>query len=666
MASRRSIVPRDLLRIRTASDPQISPDGQRVAFVVTTASDERDAYPADIWLVELAGGEPRRFTTGAVRDSAPRWSPDGRQIAFVSERQPGKPSQLYVVPADGGEPTRLTALSNGVDAAWGPVWSPDGRQLAFTARVGGWQEPEGEEERRKSKPPRVITTLKHKVDGEGFTFDRRPHIFVVPATGGEARQLTDGDFPDTFPAWSPDGTLIAFTSERHPTRDEDWAGDVFVVPTTGGEPRRVTRTVGPVRHPAFSPDGRWIAYVGSPYPTDDGRNARVYVVEVEGGTPRCLTEPLDRGVWDFTRIHWSADGEWILCVVRDRGNCPILRVPLKAGKPVDRPVGGERTVTGFSVARGSGLVAFVATAPDMPAEVFVAAADGTGERRLTDLNVAWKGEVEISRPERFTCRRDNVDIDGWVLPPAGREPGRRYPALLWIHGGPHREFSNQWWIEGQIEAGAGYALIYLNPRGSQGYGEAFSRAVVGDWGGVDFADLMAGVDEALQRHPYIDPERLGVLGASYGGYMTNWIIGHTDRFKAACSENGISNVATQVGTSDIGCIWTVSEQGDVPPWDDLARYVERSPLTYVKAIRTPLLLLHSEHDLRCPPEQSEQLFVALKRLRREVVLARFPEASHGLGTLGRPRHRLERWRLLLDWFDRHLRPSAAGPVAEPG
>ena len=654
MTTRRPIVPDDLLRIRFVSDPQISPDGRRIAFVVTTVSAAEDAYLSNIWLVDTAAGaEPRRFTTGPWRDHAPRWSPEGDRIAFVSERERGKPGQLHVIPADGGEPTRLTSFQNGVDALWGPVWSSDGRRLAITSRVGGWHEPERPEDRGKSKPPRIITSLKQRMDGEGFTFDRRPHVFVVPADGGEPRQLTDGDYPDLFPTWSPDGKLIAFSSERHASRDDDWSGDVFVVPADGGEPRQLTDTQGPVRHPVFSPDGRSIAYVGFPYPRDDGRNALVYVVDPERGGARCLTETLDRGVWDATRMHWSADGDFVLFVVRDRGSCPILRVRLKDGETTVL-AGGERTVTGFSVARKTGQVAFVASAPDAPGEVFVTNADGTGERRLTDLNRSWKAEVEISRPERFTFHRAGFDIDGWVLPPAVREPGKRYPALLWIHGGPHREFSNLWWMEGQIDAGAGYAVIYINPRGTQGYGEAFSRAVIADWGGEDYAELMTGLDEALRRHPYIDPARLGVTGISYGGYMTNWVVSHTDRFKAACSENSISNVTTHVATSDIGSIWTISEQGGVAPWDDPGRYVERSPITHAKAIRTPLLLIHAESDLRCPVEQSEQLFVTLKRLGREVVLVRFPDESHGMAGIGRPRHRLERHRIVLDWFGKHL------------
>ena len=245
-----------------------------------------------------------------------------------------------------------------------------------------------------------------------------------------------------------------------------------------------------------------------------------------------------------------------------------------------------------------------------------------------------------------------------MMKPVPFDAAKRYPALLWIHGGPHREFADTYWHEAQVEAAAGYALIYLNPRGSQGYGEKFSRASVGDWGGGDFADLMMGLDEALGRFPFIDGERLGVIGISYGGFMTSWVVSHTDRFKAACSEAGISNVATQVGTSDIGWHWTINEQGGVPPWEDVGRYVDRSPVTHVASIHTPLLIVHGESDLRCNIVESEQLFVALKRLGREVVFVRMPDAGHGFGGVGRPRQRLERFRLILDWFAKYLRPGS--------
>lgn len=650
---RRAVIPQDLLGIRFVSDPQISPDGRRVAFVVTTLSDEKDEYLSSVWVMDTAGGEPRPFTTGPRRDTAPRWSPDGMRLAFVSDREAKTKAQLYVMPSDGGEPMRLTDMKNGVS---GPVWSPDGTRLAFVSRVGGWQEPEREEERGKSRPARVITSLKYKFDGEGFTYDRRPHVFVIPADGGQARQLTDGDFPDAWPVWSPDGRLIAFAAERHETRDEDWADDIYVVPADGGDLHRLTETAGPVWFPIFSPDGGSIAYFSSPYPKDDGRNARVFSVSLNGDKPACLTEDLDRPAWIVMPPAWSADGEGILFVIRDRGNHPIYRVRAKGGESPALFIAGDRTVTGLSVARGGGRVAFTATDSVSPAEVFVCNADGTGERQLTDLNRAWKAEVSLATPERFGYHRAGFEIDGWVMKPVGLHPGKRSPALLWIHGGPHGEFGNYFSHEFQVYAGTGYAVIYTNPRGSQGYGEAFSRAVVGDWGGGDFADIMAGLEEALRRYPFIDAGRLGVIGISYGGYMTSWAIGHTNRFKAACSEAAINNIHTQFGTSDIGHIWNVGESGFLP-WENMQWYLDRSPLTYAKEIDTPLLIVHSENDLRCPVEQGEQLFVALKKLRKDVTFVRFPDESHGLAVLGTPRHRLERFRLILEWFAKYLTPE---------
>ena len=656
-ATRRPVVPADLTRIRGVSEAQISPDGRRVAFVVTTASEDDDAYRSSIWVVETAGGEPRRFTTGPRRDTAPRWSPDGTRLAFVSDRDSKKKPQLYVMLADGGEPTRITDLPNGVHGLWGAVWSPDGTRLALTSKVGGWKEPEDEKERGKSRPARVITTLKYKYDGEGFTHDRRPHVFVVSAEGGEPRQLTRGDFPDAWPAWSPDGTLIVFASERHETRDDDGADDVFIVPADGGELHRLTDTAGPMWYPMFSPDGRSVVYVGHPYPRDDGRNARLYTVPLDGAKSVCLTESVDRPAWDFTRPVWSADGEWMYAVFRDRARYPVYRVRAKGGEPASVFIGGERTVTGLSVARATGQIAFTATDPRSPAEVFVCHADGTSERQLTNMNAAWKAEVELSGPERFTFNRAGFDIDGWVMKPCRVDPARRSPALLWIHGGPHREFGYYFSLEFQVYAGAGYAVVYTNPRGSQGYGEAFSRAVVGDWGGGDFADIMAGLDEALGRSPFVDADRLGIMGISYGGYMTNWAIAHTSRFKAACAEGSISNIHTQVGTSDIGHIWTVSESGGSPPWERPTWYVEHSPLTYVTRVETPLLIVHAEQDLRCPIDQAEQMFVALKKLGRDVTFVRFPDESHTFSATGTPQHRLERYRLILEWFDTRLTPG---------
>ncbi len=645
------MTPQDIARIVWVSDPQISPDGQRVAFVVTTLSEERDEYLSNIWMVDAAGREPRRFTSGPKRDKEPRWSPDGGRLAFVSEREGKKKAQLYVMPVRGGEPSRLTDEKNGVSD---PVWSPDGTRLAFVARVGGWQEPDSEEEKQKSRPARVITTLKYKFNGEGFIYDRRPHVFVVSAAGGSARQITDGDFADADPAWSPDGRLIAFSSARHPDRDLDDGVDVWVVAADGGEPHRVTDTVGPAGLPAFSPDGRAIAYLGRRARNQYGRNIRVFTVAAAGGAPACLTPDLDRSCAPLgVRPLWSADGVSITFAAEDRGDLGIYRVAAAGGAPPARVVGGKRVVTGFSLS-GDGRIAFAATDPVTPAEVFLAGADGSGERSLTDLNRGWRAEVALSRPERFQVERAGFAIDVWVMKPHGFRPDVKWPALLNIHGGPHAQYGHGFFDEFQVYAAAGYVVIYANPRGSQGYGEAFTRAVVGDWGGGDFADVMAGLDDALRRHSFIDPGRLGVMGGSYGGFLTSWIVGHDHRFKAACSERAVNDQYGMFGNSDIGHLFNEIELGGITPWQNLAEYVARSPLTYAKDMTTPLLIVHSEDDLRCPIEQAEQLFVALKKLGKDVVFVRFPDENHELTRSGKPRHRLERFRIILDWFARHL------------
>ena len=655
----RGMRPDDLLKISFVSDPRISPDGRRVAFVVTTLSQERDEYLSNIWIADTGGGAPRRFTAGPVRDTAPRWSPDGSRLAFISERQPGKKGQLMVMPADGGEPVTLTRLKSGVAA---PEWSPDGTRLVFVSRVGGWQEPDDEEERKKSKPPRIITTLKYRFNGEGFVHDRPTHLFTVSAGGGEPTQLTFGDFPDVDPAWSPDGRWIAFSSPRHDDRDFDDAADIWVVAAGGGKPWRVTDTRGPAVHPAFSPDGRTLAYLGRRHHNEFGRNFLVFSVAVEGGgTPRGLTEGLDRSCapLDLAPL-WSSDGAWITFAAEDGGALACYRV--RAGgtngpAAAERIIGGERVVTGLSASADGTRLAFTAADPLSPPEVFTAAADGRGERRLTDFNRQWRAGVALAVPERFRFERAGFVVDGWLMKPAGWTEGGCFPALLNIHGGPHAQYGWGFFDEFQVQAGAGYGVIYLNPRGSQGYGEAFTRAVVGDGGGGDFADVMAGLDEALRRAPWIDPRRVGVLGGSYGGFLTSWTVGHTDRFRAACSERAVNYHPSMFGTSDVGHLFNEVEFGG-PPWEKPEVYAERSPLTHAKNIHTPLLIIHSEDDLRCPIEQAEQLFVALKKQRKEAVLVRFPDENHELSRSGKPRHRLERFRIILEWFTRHLAPEA--------
>ena len=659
MTAGRGMAPEDLTRILFVTDAQISPDGRRIAFVVTTLSDERDEYLSNIWIVGTAGGEPHRFTAGPRRDLEPRWSPDGTRLAFLSERAPKDKLQLYVMPADGGEPIKLTALENGVGSA---VWSPDGARLAFVSAVGGQREPESEEEKRKSRPARVITSVKYRFNGEGFVYDRRPHVFVVSTEGSAPTQITEGDFIDADPVWAPDGDSIVFASARHAERDDDDASDLWRVAAKGGTPQRLTTTDGPVMLPAFSPDGRSIAYLARPGRNAYGRNVRLYLVPSDGGGARatCLTDALDRSCGALhVRPLWSPDGRSIVVAAEDRGDVGLWRVAASGGDPLARIVAGERALNGFSSSADGRQLAFAASCPVAPAEVFTCHADGGDERGLTALNRAWTDTVTLSAPERFRFTRAGFELDVWVMRPAGCVAGRRYPTLLNIHGGPHAQYGHNFFDEFQVYAGAGYAVVYTNPRGSQGYGEAFAQAVVGDWGGGDYADVMAALDEAVARHSFIDPDRLGVLGGSYGGFLTSWTVGHTPRFKAACSERAVNCQYTMFGTSDIGHSFNVVELGGPMPWEDMARYIERSPLTYAKDVVTPLLIIHSEDDLRCPIEQGEQLFVALKKLRREVRFIRFPGENHEMSRSGKPRHRLERFRHILEWFATYLDKTPA-------
>jgi len=656
------MTPEDITRIRWVSDVQMSPDGLRVAFVVTTLSEERDEYLSNIWTVAIDGGAARRLTRGDKRDAAPRWSPDGTRLAFVSEREGRKRPQLYVMPTDGGEAVRLTELAQGVGD---PVWSPDGNRLAFLSRVGGDEAPQDEPEEPHSRPARVITTLKYKMNGEGFVYDRRTHLFVVDVDDGSVNRLTDGDANHDGPAWSPDGSLLAFTSARHAERDEDDASDVWVVPADGGEARRVTDTAGPVGRPSFSPDGQVIAYLGHRQRYDAGYNWRLYTVPVAGGPPDCLSGALDRScrLLGNSGPLWSVVGDSLTVGVQTEGDVHVYRFDVHNRQAPEILLDGSRQISAVSAAADGGRLAFAAMDPTSPAEVFACRPDGSGERRLTDLNGGWKAEVALSPPQRIACERDGRALDAWVVKPYGFEPGKRYPLLLNIHGGPHMMYGHDFFDEFQVYGGAGYAVLYANPRGSQGYGEAFTRAVIGDWGGVDHDDLTAALDAALRQCDFIDPQRLGVMGGSYGGYLTTWAVGHTQRFKAACSERAVNNVHTLFGTSDIGHSFAEAQSGWLP-WDNLDWYLKRSPLTYAARITTPLLIIHAENDLRCPIEQAEQLFVALKKQRKAVRFVRFPDEGHDMSRAGKPRHRLERFRIILQWFASHLDPPD-GPSDAP-
>ncbi|HEX2068660.1 MAG TPA: S9 family peptidase, partial [Actinomycetota bacterium] len=590
-------------------------------------------------------GEPRAFTSGPKRDADPRWSPDGRQLAFTSNRH-GDASQLYVMPVDGGEPRKLTDTKESIQM---PVWSPDGTRLAFISRVPA---SEYEEKDDKKRAPRRIKRLQYKLDDEGWTFDRPKQLFVVSADGsGEAKQLTEGDYEHDQPAWSPDGTKIAFSSARHEDWDVTLIQDVYVVGADGGEPERITASDGAASRPSWSPDGSRLAFNFYPGIWDDPKHTQVAVIDLSSRERRLLTEALDRTCApDYEGIRepiWE-DDESLLFAIEDSGNTPLYRVRADGSAKPELVASGEYMVRGYDTAAGQ-LVSARHT-PTSLAELY------HGDRQMTHIGDAFSRGRELVAPERFTAvSADGSEVEAWVMRPAGFEEGKKYPMLLNIHGGPFTQYGNKFFDEFQVYAGGGYVVVYSNPRGSSGYSEDWGRAIRGPkeglgpgWGTVDYEDCMAVVDEAVKRFEFIDPDRLGVMGGSYGGYMTSWIISHTDRFQAAISERSVNQFVSEWGSSDFG--WDFKGYLGSFLWEDFDAYVKMSPATYATQITTPLLILHSENDLRCPIEQAEHLFVTLRLLKRDVELVRFPAEGHELTRSGNPAHRVQRFDIILDWL----------------
>jgi dipeptidyl aminopeptidase/acylaminoacyl peptidase len=683
--------PEDLYRLRIATEPRLSPDGRWAVVTLQTVAPTYDAYLQALWLVPTdpeADGGPRPLTIGSRNDRFARFSPDGRWLAFISDRrlqaeqEPSRPKetkdredkdQVHLLPMAGpGEARRITDMPRGVEAF---EWSPDGTRLVVVSTSHGAtpdEDARARGRRRKPKsdePPdsdyRFIDRLNYMVNGPGFQYDRIRHLWLVDVEGGEATRLTEGPVSDLEPAWSPDGSRIAFVSERH--RDSDLAlrPAIHVVDVATREVRAVTG--GPrsmFGAPAWLPDGTTIAALGSKLEGRGGSRNDIWLFPADGSEARADGGRNLSGRHDLmigagvasdvvkgepARLIPTADGSSIDFLAPIEGSYELWRIATADGD-LARMTDGRHHLSSFdAVPRGRRTRhIYLRSTPTEPPEVWLRDSDA-GTRPLTRFNADILDDLTLVEPVERRSDVDGWSIQGWFM--AGG--GKNGPLVTQIHGGPHSMYGWSPFWEFQLLAAAGIGVFYSNPRGSDGYGQEFNDANHRDWGPGPMRDVLAGVD-ALVADGLADPERLGLTGGSYGGYLTNWILGHDDRFRAAMTCRSVSDMSMLFLTGDIsGGDWATLEF-DATPWSDPAYFREISPITYADRIRTPLLIQHSERDIRTTVGQAEALFTVLRSLKRPVRLLRVPEETHELTRSGTPFRRIENLRIVLDWFAHFL------------
>ncbi|MBE3558794.1 MAG: S9 family peptidase [Ktedonobacteraceae bacterium] len=641
----------DLLDLRIAGDPQVSPDGRWIAFTILSCDRAKNTTHSTLWLVSSNKTEPpRRLTDGEQYDTMPRWSPDGRTLAFLSNRA-GTP-QIYLLPMQGGEARRLSTLHQGVTEYH---WRPDGASLLAHSY---WRPEDEQETDDGSETAQIYHRLDAQREQKGHRYGRYQQLWLVPVEG-PALRLTSEPVDLVQSCWSPDGNEVVFCANRRPDPDLSKSMALWVLNVTTGQMRRLTPEEGIAQAPAWSPDGQTIAYLFTADQTKAGNYAPWLVAahgndaphEAVAGTHElnCQCRVIDelRSEW-LTPPRWTADSKALLVPVQERGQVHLYRLDL-AGQHIERLTSGNGRYLSPHISSNGQVVALVRADWFTPGDIWSLDSSGQNLRKLTGVNDHLLHQRQLIRPRRVSWQSsDGLAIDGWLyLPPAASQTAK-VPLILAPHGGPFLAWGDSYVHEFQVLAGRGYAVLAPNPRGSAGYGEEFSRKALHDWGGADFHDLIAGLDYVIEHEP-VDEQRLAINGISYGGYLACWAITQSTRFKAAVSRNGFSSLDTVSLLSD-QAIWfdQAFEQGE--------RRKERSPLTFVDRITTPLLLLPAADDLNCPFSESLQLFVALRKQKKMVELVRYPSASHLMDwpDSGTPRQRIDRLLRTVAWFERYV------------